>query len=104
MMVGYSVIFIDDRKMNDKIDEIYTWHEALEKASEKVIEINKKNGEELRIISLIKSNSEEMCKQNKETIVYKLYQKGYGELGNIYIISVKEDIIKKMENLKINNY
>ena len=102
MIVGYSVIFRNDEKTNEKIKEIYTWREALDKAKEKVDNKNKMYEEELRIISLIKSNSEEICKQSGETIVYKIYQKGYGELGNIYIISVKEDIIKEMEKIQIN--
>lgn len=103
MIIGYSVIFRNDNKMNEKITEIYTWNEAIEKAKEKVDIKNKNYDEELKIISLIKSNSEEICKQTGETIVYKLYQKGYGELGYIYIIAVKEDIIYKIENLQIKN-
>lgn len=107
MIVGYSVIFRNDNNINDNEiykwnnTKIYTWNEALDKASEKVSDINKKNGDELRIISLIKSKSEEICKQTGETIVYKLYQKGYNEFGFIYIIAVKDDIIKGIENLKL---
>jgi hypothetical protein len=103
MIVGYSVIFRDNNKIDEKITEIYSWNEAIEKAKEKVDIKNKNYDEELRIISLIKSNSEEICKQTGETIVYKLYQKGYGELGYIYIIAVKEDIIKWMEKLQIKS-
>ena len=91
MIVGYSVIYVNEEiSFNEalwKNEVMYTWDRSLEKAQNLIKELNEQNDDLLKVISLIRCNSEEICKEKNRTIVYKILKMG-NEFGNIYIVPI----------------
>jgi len=93
MIIGYSVICVNKYNKNEDIllknKEIYSWEKALKMSYLKAQEI--KINDETRIMSLVMSNSEEMCKINNEVIIFKLIHKDFNDYTNINIIAVHDE-------------
>lgn len=91
MIVGYSAIYVNENiPFNEafmKNEVIYTWNKSIEKAQNLIKELIEQYDDKLKVISLIKLNSEKICKENNRTIAFKILKMG-NEFGNIYIVPI----------------
>jgi hypothetical protein len=96
MIIGYSVVYVnDDTTVKDILwlrRIVYsTWDKALDKAYANAEEKNKKYNNELDIISIINSESKNMCDKRGNLQVFTLSRRKLGEVGSIYIIPVYDE-------------
>ena len=92
MIIGYSVLYVNDRNIKDTFwtkRVVYsTWEKALEIATKMAEEI-KSNDDEILYVSLFRSDSRKTCENTGNVMVYRFIYKTYGnESGNIYIVPV----------------
>jgi hypothetical protein len=94
MIIGYSILYVDDIQVNDVLWDrriVYsTWELAVENATEKLIDIKKKC-DDYSFIALITSKSKENCDKNGSAQIYRVQNTNLNEVGNIYIIPVYDE-------------
>lgn len=92
MIIGYSVIFVnDDTTVKDALWTrriVYsTWETALGQAMSRAEE-EKNRYDDTYIISLVSSKSKTTCESYGDTQVCTVQMKGYGEVGSLHIVPV----------------
>lgn len=92
-MIGYSVVFINgDTTVKDALWSkriVYlTWERALDQATSMANQEKDKYGDDSYIISLVSSNSKNICESNGNAQVFTVQIKEYGKVGGIYIVTV----------------
>jgi hypothetical protein len=93
MIIGYSILYIDDDiGVEDILWErrvVYSnWDDALKKSKEVAEKEKNRRGEDSYLVSLLKSDSKKTCESNHRALVYKVNHKKLEMIGEVFIIPV----------------